>query len=201
MCGPRVEAVVSKDEPLRPSSCRFVLIGTGHVASQRAISAALDACEAPACGEEDVTDVCGACDIDLSLDDDGLASEATDDAATEAPAAFARRLERDTRFEVCWVRGSLVAFRLLAWLGASAEELNSELLAEANGSGSGSGRSWLAPCRDDEGGLVLLRAVCAGVGPREAWEDVRVATEQVMLRRFSGVYCDCLETIAGKALV
>ena len=132
-----------------------------------------------------------------------VAGEGQGGAREHASGSFAARVEKDTRFELCWRRGSLVAFRLLAWLGATAEELNAELLAEANGSASGSGRSWLAPSRDGHGELTLIRAVCGGVDPKEAWDDVHAATEKVMLRRFGGVFCscDCLEALAGKALV
>ena len=110
-----------------------------------------------------------------------------------------------------WVReaeagGSLVAFRLLAWLGADAEDLNNDLLDGVNLHGSG--RRWLAPRREQIDGvrqLVLMQPLCAGADDaRACWAEVAAAAERVMARRFAGVYCggcDCLENLAGKVLV
>ena len=87
---------------------------------------------------------------------------------------FCAALAKDQRFELRWVReaeagGSLVAFRLLAWLGADAEDLNNDLLDGVNLHGSG--RRWLAPRREQIDGvrqLVLMQPLCGGA------DDARV---------------------------
>jgi len=132
--------------------------------------------------------------------------------AEEAAATFARRVRADPRFEVLWVRGRLVCFRLVAWYSAEAETLNAELLSEVNASVSGSGRSWIAPTRegsgDDGGGgrdsLSLLHASGPRTSPAVCWADVKAATERVMLRHMGEFVCggcDCLDTLAGQVLV
>ena len=174
--------------------CRFVMIGQrlAEAPLLRRLAACEDAGGAPA----------GA---------DGECAPCAPEADGAAAAAFCAALAKDQRFELRWVReaeagGSLVAFRLLAWLGADAEDLNNDLLDGVNLHGSG--RRWLAPRREQIDGvrqLVLMQPLCGGADDaRACWAEVAAAAERVMARRFAGVYCggcDCLENLAGKVLV
>jgi hypothetical protein len=193
MCGPRVEATVARVADAADAAragCRFVLIGTQEMQPERLLQALVASeLSAPDAGAE----LCGACE-----------GEGGGGARREAPPdVFARKVAADTRFEVCWRRGDLVAFHLLAWLGAEAETLNRELLAEVNSSASGSGCTWLAPCLDEKSALALICSVGPAADPLALWTDVHGATEQVMLRHFGGVFChcDCMDALAGQVLV
>ena len=201
-CGGRLEVRTRSDDDDAAASdgagadggCRFVMIGQrlAEAPLLRRLAACEDAGGAPA----------GA---------DGECAPCAPEADGAAAAAFCAALAKDQRFELRWVReaeagGSLVAFRLLAWLGADAEDLNNDLLDGVNLHGSG--RRWLAPRREQIDGvrqLVLMQPLCGGADDaRACWAEVAAAAERVMARRFAGVYCggcDCLENLAGKVLV
>ena len=118
---------------------------------------------------------------------------------------FAQCVARDQRFEMEGVQrfgdeGALVRFRLLGWFGVEGDELSMQLLNAANTSGTGV--SWLAPCRrelalsvDGKQGdlpnpLVLVQTLCLGVDDaRSRWADVQKAAEGIMLAHFGGFFC------------
>mmetsp|Transcript_81035 Transcript_81035/g.242779 ORF Transcript_81035/g.242779 Transcript_81035/m.242779 type:complete len:89 (+) Transcript_81035:609-875(+) len=86
-------------------------------------------------------------------------------------------------------------------LGASSEELNSEMMHDMNTRSSG--RYWLAPHRSDVGELQLLSSVANKHEAQGCWVEVQKVTERMMAKYFEGVFCggcNCLEQLAGKAL-
>lgn len=141
----------------------------------------------------------------------GVCEDAEAAGLAAASAGFlAKRMRRDPRLQVLWVRGGLVAFRMLGWFDTSAETLNTELLNETNSSTSGSARTWIAPtrgelCGDEQAGqLTLLHASGPHTRPALCWADLQAAAERVMTRHLSGFVCgscDCLENLAGQVLV
>ena len=61
-----------------------------------------------------------------------VGGEAGGEALTDGAARFTECVKRDTRFAVRWASGALVAFSLPPMLGATAEELNGELMLDLN---------------------------------------------------------------------
>ena len=209
-CGPRLDVTAQRWEGDEWHG-RFVMIG--QALQQSALLSLLAAAEAKgaegdgaaddASGGEggadgDISDEwCNACDDD---DDDGGGEGG--EGPTDAAATFAARVRTDTRLDLVWARGSLVAFRLPPLLGATADQLNSELLQTVNTAGSG--RCWLGPSRPGGGELILLAPIISARAARDCWAEVQAGTEQVMLQHFEGAFCggcSCLENLAGQVLV
>jgi G3E family GTPase len=179
-------------------SSQMVVIGVGGMDPPRVLELLRAAeVEGPAGGG--VEPACGVCED----------AEAAEMAAASA-GFLAKRMRRDPRIHVLWVRGGVVAFRMLGWFDTTAETLNTELLNDTNSSTSGSARTWIAPtrgerCGDEQPGqLTLLHASGPHTRPAVCWADLQAAAERVMTRHLSGFVCgscDCLENLAGQVLV
>ena len=218
ICGARIEV---RAAPQRPSPRRamlanasidiargggvarrnsFVVIGVRGMQPARVMDL-LRAAETKerAIAEHNDTSKCATCDDPLLREAAAIASE-----------ALANYIRQDPRFQVLWVRGGLVAFRMLGWFDTSSETLTSELLDEVNATTTGSGRTWIVPTRSEIVGnepqaqLTLLHVS----GPRTkaslCWADMQCAAERVMTRHLGGFVCgscDCIEVLAGQVLV
>jgi len=188
LAGARLDARAEASDAVGETS--FVMIG--QLLQTEALLELLASAEAlGAAGDE-----CGLCD------EKTVAAQEDEDArVTEGADRFTAYVKHDTRFELQWVRGALVAFKLPPMLGASSEELNSEMMHDMNTRSSG--RYWLAPHRSDVGELQLLSSVANKHEAQGCWVEVQKVTERMMAKYFEGVFCggcNCLEQLAGKAL-
>jgi G3E family GTPase len=194
--GNRVDVRCKRDPDAE--GCTLVLIG--QALDETTLLRALGECAVPGPGGGDEL-LCPPCD---EVEATGLAPEGTKIAA--AAAAFAARVQSDTRFDepVMQLDNAVVAFRMLAWFGVSAEELNAQLLDEVN-TGTASGASWLAPSRREcDGRLELLQALSSDDDAGRRWQVIYQATEKVMMGHFGSFFCggcDCTPAdLAGQVL-
>ena len=235
--GGRIEVRTQSTEAPPPSAgrlCTLVLIGQSL--DDAALLRDLRGCESSSSSSSpaDADSAgdpagCELCEVAGPVDDEGGRSSAGTAGAAERAAtppsvgdAFAARVRSDTRFdaESTSVRqgGTLVAFRMLGWLGVGTEELTSQLMEQLNfgapsggggGGGGGGGSSvktpqavaaaaittpaWCLPCREDDGAavskLMLLLPLATGSDPAAVWAAVYQAVEVVMMGHFGALFC------------
>ncbi|KAL1519174.1 hypothetical protein AB1Y20_003434 [Prymnesium parvum] len=207
LVGARLDVRVEKSEGAGETALVFI----GQHLQEEALLKQLEGMEAT-----DACDTCDACEsTDVEEVNSGTGGEIADsnvdfasaltstipEAPTEGAKELAVFLNRDTRFELRWTRGPFVAFRLPDLLGASAEELNTELMQDMNTRSSG--QYWLAPVRLASGELALMRPVDDKLDAKRCWSEIHRVTEQMMIKYLEGAFCggcNCLEQLAGKAL-